>query len=129
MTIFLIQNTVLGMVLWMNDKKFYVDFVSCILSHTSEVAANRTTKSKQGLIVVRNRHDKLWDLYTSFSASSQISFSTFLKYLPKWIKPPHRQTDVCGYCIRWKLIQASLKRFSAKVNQCCKISESMFACF
>ena len=32
-----VQNTVLGMVLWLNGEKYYVDFVSRVLSHTSDV--------------------------------------------------------------------------------------------
>ena len=96
----------------------------------TEICSNREIKSGEGLIAVRSRHMKLWDLYMLFPASSQISFSTFVKYLPKNIKLPRKQTDVCGYCIRWKLLDAALKRLSKKLNSCCSmLRESMFFIF
>jgi hypothetical protein len=74
-------------------------------------------------LIVRYRHESLWDLFSSFPGKEHISFASFLKYLPKNIKKPMRKTDVCGYCIRLHTINGVVERLSQKLAVCCSDSK------
>jgi hypothetical protein len=99
--------------------------IQAIIHHceeNTEVAANRQIKVNNQTVNVRNRQDRLYDLYKSFPESPEIRFSSFIKYLPPHIKKLNRQTDVCGYCIRWRAMSSALKGLSAKLSQCCSLT-------
>jgi hypothetical protein len=99
--------------------------IQAIIQHceeNTEVSANRQIKINNQAVNVRNRQDRLYDLYKSFSESQEISFSSFIKYLPPYVKKLNRKTDMCGYCLRWRAMNSALKGLSKKLAQCCSLT-------
>ena len=68
----------------------------------SSLAANRFLKRQH--TNARYRNKTLSDDYHSFKFKDFLSFSSFYKFMPKYIKHPHRKTDLCFYCLLNKVI-------------------------
>jgi hypothetical protein len=68
----------------------------------SSVAANRYLKKLQ-----KNAfycECSLVEAYSRFEYCSELSFSSFYKYLGDQFKKPHRYSDLCEYCEKNKVI-------------------------
>jgi len=69
------------------------------------VAANRFLKLHQKNAFYR--HSTLIEAFRKFSplnnSLDMISFTSFKKYIPKYIKKPHRLSDLCAYCVTNKV--------------------------
>ena len=66
------------------------------MNENSDIAANRFLKKENSN--VKYYHSTLVEAYNKFHLKDKISFSSFVKYMPKIFKPPHRFTDMCEYC-------------------------------
>ena len=62
----------------------------------SNVAANRYLKRSETNAWYRTI--SLSEAYDSFQRNDEISFTSFLKYIPGKFKKPHRLSDLCEYC-------------------------------
>ena len=51
----------------------------------------------------------LVEAYSNFE--TDISFSTFFKYVPDHFKKPHRFSDLCDYCEVYKSLKKEMSRF------------------
>ena len=67
----------------------------------STFAANRILKKENEN--VKFRQFTLSDGFNKFAFKDEMSFSTFLKYTPKYIKQPTRLSDLCSLCHVYKV--------------------------
>jgi hypothetical protein len=67
----------------------------------STFAANRILKKENKNVMFRQF--TLSDGYNKFDFKEKMSFSTFLKYTPKYIKQPTRLSDLCSLCHLYKV--------------------------
>jgi len=79
-------------------KVYFKKALQSFFEENSTLAPNRFLKLQNNNVRYRNK--TLKDSFNSIkdSFSDFISFSSFYKYLPKYIKQPYRLTDLCSYC-------------------------------
>jgi len=59
-------------------------------------AANRILKLQRKNAMYRQSTFR--DYFNNFEFKKKLSFSSFYKYIPKFIKKPQRLTDLCSFC-------------------------------
>ena len=107
--------------------KSYPDLVESINSHLdlhSSYSSNRTIKSNYksaltGLredIPIKYRKRSLKELFNSFKDNNEISFACFCSYIAKEFKKTHRETDLCGYCEKGKVLKKRIIDSANKVG-------------
>jgi len=72
------------------------------MENISSIAANRYLKKLQKNAFYCECF--LIETYSRFESSSELSFSSFYKYLGDEFKKPHRFSDLCEYCEMNKVI-------------------------
>jgi len=73
------------------------------MENISSIAANRYLKKLQKNAFYCECSLRI-EAYSRFESSSELSFSSFYKYLGDEFKKPHRFSDLCEYCEMNKVI-------------------------
>lgn len=86
-------------------------------------AANRSITKRGAITAVRYfNYSKLktWKLFQTEFENTTISFSSFLKILPKELKKARKSSDCCHFCVRGKRILNQLERARKIAHQNCE---------
>jgi hypothetical protein len=97
------------------------------LESLSSIASNRLVKFGGRYVSAMYCSKSIKEAYRTFPNRSNITFSTFYKYISKKFKKPHRFTDLCDYCEHGKKLHQQIKT-EAIVNGCSLNLEDEFDC-
>jgi hypothetical protein len=83
-------------------KHFFVNSIDSYFKENSTIAPNRFLKLQNKNAMFRQK--TFSDAYNCYPLKDNLSFSTFYKNVPKFIKKPERLSDLCPYCYLNKVI-------------------------